>query len=74
MTQRRYRPACVIEAVCPAMVTSVDRCAPVLAGMKSSTWLRPVPLAGDSWTADVSAETAVQVVRHPAGAELMSTT
>jgi hypothetical protein len=34
---RRYRPACVIDAVCPAMVTSVDRCAPVFAGMNSST-------------------------------------
>ena len=33
----RYRPACVIDAVCPAMVTSVDRCAPVFAGMNSST-------------------------------------
>ena len=32
-----------------------------------------MPLAGDSWTADVSAETAVHVVRHPAGAELIST-
>jgi hypothetical protein len=34
---RRYRPACVIDAVCPAIVTSVDRCAPVFAGMNSST-------------------------------------
>jgi len=34
---RRYCPACVIDAVCPAMVTSVDRCAPVFAGMNSST-------------------------------------
>ena len=56
------------------MVTAVDRWAPVFAGMNNSTWLRPVPLAGDSWTADVLAETAVQVVRHPAGVELMSTT
>ena len=42
--------------------------------MNSSTWLRPVPLGGDSWTADVLAEMAVQVVRHPTGAELISTT
>ena len=34
---RRYRPVCVIDAVCPAMVTSVDRCAPAFAGMNSST-------------------------------------
>jgi hypothetical protein len=34
---RHYRPACVIDPVCPAMVTSVDRCAPVFAGMNSST-------------------------------------
>src|SRR5262252_15590 len=34
---RRYRPACVIDAVCPAMVTRVDRCSPVFTGMKSST-------------------------------------
>ena len=53
------------------MVTSVDRCAPVFAGMKSSTWLRPLPLAGDSWTADVFAETAVQLARHPAGEEFI---
>jgi hypothetical protein len=64
----------VTDAVCSAMVTSVDRCAPVFAGMNSSTWPRPVPLAGDSWTADELAETAVHVVRHPAGAELISTT
>ena len=56
------------------MVTRVDRCTPVLAGMKSSTWLWPVPVVGDSWTADVLADTAVQVVRHPAGVELISTT
>ena len=56
------------------MVMSVDRCAALFAGMNSSTWLRPLPPAGDSCTADVSAETAVQVVRHPAGAKLTSTT
>ena len=56
------------------MVTGVERCAPVFAGMNSSTWLRPLPTAGDSCTADVSAETAVQVVTHPAGVKLRSTT
>ena len=35
--QKCYRPDCVIDAVCPAIVTSVDRCAPVFAGMNSST-------------------------------------
>ena len=34
---RRYRPACVMVAACPAMVTSVDLCSPEFAGMKSST-------------------------------------
>jgi len=33
-----------------------------------------MPLAGDNWTADLSADMAVQVVRHPIGAELISTT
>lgn len=50
------------------MVTAVERCAPVFAGMNNSTCARPVPLAGESWTADVFADTAVQLATHAAGA------
>lgn len=55
------------------MVTVVDRCVPLFAGMNSSTCALPVPLAGDSCTAARSAETAVQVVTQPAGLNARST-
>src|SRR3954469_24066180 len=41
--------------------------------MKISTRPAPRPLAGDTWTADVSADTAVHNVAQPEGAAFTST-